>query len=83
MSVYKQFLEQRQIQIKNTFDAKMRKIDQLKAHAPDSTTDPEGEAQARAHRHHLRLNAAEEYCKGKHGLENCYGPYTKGDKNGK
>jgi len=80
MSVYKQFLEQRQIQIKNTFDAKMRKIDQLKAHAP---TDPEGEAQARAQRHRLRLNAAEEYCTDKHGLENQYGPYTQGDKHGK
>lgn len=62
MSIYNQFNEQRGIQIKNTFDAKMRKIDQLKTHAPSAETDPEGEAKARANRHHLRVSAAEEFC---------------------
>jgi hypothetical protein len=31
----------------------------------------------------LRVSAAEEYCVNKHGLEDYYGPYTKGNKNGK
>ena len=61
----------------------MRKIDQLKAHAPDAESNPEGEAKAREIRHHLRVAAAEEYCSNKHGLENHYGSYTKGDKNEK
>lgn len=82
MSVYNQFLEQRQIQIKNTFDEKMRQIDRLKANAP---TDPEASDQAKAMRHHLRLSAAKEYCGDRHNLEQWYGSYEDphGDKNGK
>jgi hypothetical protein len=62
MSIYNQFNDQRHAQIKNTFDAKMHKIDKLKAKAPRAEDDPKGEAEARANRHHLRVAAAEEYC---------------------
>ena len=82
MSVYNQFLEQRQIQIKNTFDEKMRQIDRLKANAP---TDPEQAEQAKAMRYHLRLSAAKEYSSSKHDLEQWYGSYDDphGEQNGK
>jgi hypothetical protein len=72
MSVYTQFNQQREIQIKNTFDAKMHKIDKLKTHAP---TDPGGEAQARAERHRLRVAAAEEFCDARRILHKVYGLY--------
>lgn len=77
MSIYKQFSEQRGIQIKQTFDAKMHKIDKLKEKAPKADVDPEGEARERANRHKLRVAAAEEFCDARRTLKQVYGPYTK------
>ena len=77
MSIYNQFNEQRGIQIKGTFDAKMKRIDKMKAQAPKAEDDPEGEARARAHRHQLRVAAAEEFCDSRRTLKQVYDPYTK------
>ena len=73
MSIYNQFNEQRGIQIKNTFDAKMHKIDQLKAKSPK---EGDAEAACRAKRHELRIAAAEEFCDARRILKKTYGPYT-------
>ena len=83
MSVYRQFNEQRQTQIKQTFDAKMHKIDQMKAKAPKAQHDPEGEARARANRHHLRVAAAEEFCDARKVIRNHYDAYAQEQPNGK
>jgi hypothetical protein len=72
MTIYTQFNQQREAQIKQTFDAKMHKIDKLKTKAP---TEPEGEAQARAERHRLRVAAAEEFCDARRILHKVYGLY--------
>ena len=77
MSVYNQFAQQRSIQIQNTFDAKMHRIDQMKAKAPSAENNPEGEARERANRHKLRVAAAEEFCDARRTLKQVYGPYTK------
>lgn len=80
-SVYHQVVHQRHAQIKDTFDAKMARIDKMKASAP---TDAKGEAEARANRHKLRVEAATEYCDARRTLNDVYGPYagtsTKGKK---
>ena len=77
MSIYDQFNKQRSIQIQQTFDAKMHRIDKLKAKAPTAEEDPEGEARERANRHRLRVAAAEEFCDARRTLRKVYGPYTK------
>ena len=73
MSIYTQFNQQREAQIRQTFDAKMHKIDQLKAKSPK---EGEAEAACRAKRHELRVAAAEEFCDARRILKKTYQPYT-------